>query len=52
MRLGRRQVFQLAKAYGKYGPEALVSRQRVHSRSMGRALLRSVSPAAARASRP
>src|SRR5882672_4180846 len=28
MRLGRRQVFRLAKAYGKHGPEALVSRRR------------------------
>jgi hypothetical protein len=28
MGLGRRQVFRLAKAYGKHGPEALVSRRR------------------------
>src|SRR5258705_2922755 len=28
MRLGRRQVFRLAKAYGKHGPQALVSRRR------------------------
>src|ERR1700719_2887490 len=28
MRLGRRQVFRLAKAYAKRGPEALVSRKR------------------------
>src|SRR3981081_3934361 len=28
MGLGRRQVFRLAKAYGKHGPRALVSRRR------------------------
>ena len=28
MGLGRRQVFRLAKAYGKHGPQALVSRRR------------------------
>jgi hypothetical protein len=28
MGLGRRQVFRLAKAYGRHGPEALVSRRR------------------------
>src|ERR1700727_3196876 len=28
MGLGRRQVFRLAKAYGQYGPQALVSRRR------------------------
>ena len=28
MGLGRRQVFRLAKGYGKHGPEALVSRRR------------------------
>src|ERR1022692_3958725 len=28
MGIGRRQVFRLAKAYGKHGPEALVSRRR------------------------
>src|SRR4030081_753747 len=28
MSLGRRQVFRLAKAYGKHGPRALVSRRR------------------------
>src|SRR5665213_4284382 len=28
MGLGRRQVFRLAKAYSKHGPEALVSRRR------------------------
>ena len=28
MGLGRRQVFRLAKAFGKHGPEALVSRRR------------------------
>src|SRR5258705_4760779 len=28
MRLGRRQVFRLAKAYGKHGPQALGSRRR------------------------
>ena len=28
MSLGRRQVFRLAKAYGKHGPQALVSRRR------------------------
>jgi hypothetical protein len=28
MGLGRRQVFRLTKAYGKHGPEALVSRRR------------------------
>ena len=28
MRLGRRQVFRLAKAYSQQGPEALVSRRR------------------------
>src|SRR5258705_9121108 len=28
MRLGRRQVFRLAKAYAQRGPEALVSRKR------------------------
>lgn len=28
MGLGRRQVFRLAKAYGKHGPDALVSRRR------------------------
>src|SRR5216684_8119615 len=28
MRLGRRQVFRLAKAYGGHGPQALVSRRR------------------------
>src|SRR5260370_8603454 len=28
MGLGRRQVFRLAKAYGRHGPQALVSRRR------------------------
>ena len=28
MKLGRRQVFRLVKAYGKHGPQALVSRRR------------------------
>jgi hypothetical protein len=28
MSLGRRQVFRLAKAYGKHGPQALASRRR------------------------
>ena len=28
MGLGRRQVFRLTKAYGKHGPQALVSRRR------------------------
>ena len=35
MGLGRRQVFRLAKAYGKHGPQALVSRQRGRSSNRG-----------------
>jgi Winged helix-turn helix len=31
MSLGWRQVFRLAKAYGKHGPQALVSRRRGRS---------------------
>jgi hypothetical protein len=38
MRLGRRQVFRLAKAYGQRGPEALVSRKR--GRPSNRAYMR------------
>ena len=34
MRLGRRQVFRLAKAYAQRGPEALVSRRSAADRAI------------------